>query len=46
MKLSVLKFAKLPCLIQEKKVKCKGEQINLKTELKLLDNLNLFCFIK
>jgi hypothetical protein len=43
---AVLKFAKLPCLIQEKKVECKGKQINLKTELKLLNNLNLFCFIK
>ena len=37
---AVLKFAKLPLL------KCKGEQINLKTELKLLNNLNLCCFIK
>jgi hypothetical protein len=28
-----------------KKVKCKGEQIHLKTELKLLNNnLNFFCF--
>jgi hypothetical protein len=42
---AVLKFAKLPCLISEWKVKCKGEQIHLKIELKLLDNSNLFCFI-
>ena len=28
---SSCKFPKLPCLILKKKVKCKGEQINLKT---------------
>jgi hypothetical protein len=27
------------------RIKCKGKQIHLKTELKLLNNLNLFCFI-
>jgi hypothetical protein len=43
---AVLKFAKLSCLIEEKRVKCKGEQTNLKIELKSLNNLNLFGFIK
>jgi hypothetical protein len=41
---AVLKFAKLPCLRIKVKI-CNGEQIHLKTELKLLNNLNLFCFI-
>jgi hypothetical protein len=33
------KFHKLPFLIWEKILKCKGEQIDLKTELKLPNNL-------